>query len=81
MGNIFIFVRLGKKVFLRDDTSMWEHFEKIGYHFNKTEELKTQSLETIMQYDEECGKKNRKALENWEEQTLVMWDKVFREES
>ena len=77
MGNISIFARLGKKVYLRDDTPMWEHFKKIGYQFSTIEELKDASLEEIVHIDEEVRQNNIEAREKWEQQAVILWDKVL----
>lgn len=77
MGNISIFARLGKKVYLREDTSMWEHFENIGYQFNTIEQLKEASLEEIIHFDPQVKENNILAREKWEQQTVVLWNKVL----
>lgn len=77
MGNISIFARLGKKVYLRDDTPMWEHFKKIGYQFNVIDELKNADLDTIVHIDEDVRENNIKARERWEQQAVTLWDKVL----
>lgn len=77
MGNISIFARLGKKVYLRDDTPMWEHFKKIGYRFNVVDELKSADLNEIVYIDETVRENNIKARERWEKQAVIMWEKVL----
>lgn len=77
MGNISILARLGKKVYLRDDTAMWSHFEKIGYRFNKISELQDADFEDITVYSEEQKNHNIQARELWEQQTIVLWKKVL----
>lgn len=77
MGNISIFARLGKKVYLRDDTAMWEHFENIGYRFYKVSELKDATLEEIMYLDDQVRDNNVMARERWEQQAVVLWGKVL----
>lgn len=77
MGNISIFARLGKKVYLRDDTPMWEHFKKIGYQFSSIEELKNASLEEIVHIDDDVRQNNIEAREKWEQQAVILWDKVL----
>lgn len=77
MGNISILARLGKKVYLRDDTSMWEHFENIGYHFYTINELKESSLDEILHFDETVRQNNIEAREKWEQQAVILWDKVL----
>ena len=79
MGNISILARLGKKVYLRDDTAMWTHFEKIGYCFNKISELQNASLEELVAYSEEQKEHNIQAREKWEQQTIILWEKVLRD--
>lgn len=77
MGNITIFALLGKKVYLRDDTTMWEHFKKIGYQFSTIEELKNATLEEIVHIDDDVRKNNIEARARWEQQAVVLWDKVL----
>lgn len=77
MGNISIFARLGKKVYLREDTSMWEHFENIGYQFSTVDQLKEASLEEIRYLDPVVRENNILARERWEQQAVVLWNKVL----
>lgn len=79
MGNISIFARLGKKVYLRDDTPMWAHFKKIGYQFSTIQELENADLEDIVHIDENVRENNIRARERWEQQAVVLWDKVLKD--
>lgn len=77
MGNISIFALLGKKVYLRNDTSMWEHFANTGYQFYSVEQLKEASLEEIMYFDPAVKENNILAREKWEQQMVVLWKRVL----
>ena len=79
MGNISILARLGKKVYLRDDTAMWSRFEKVGYRFNRISELQDANLDDIIEYSEEQKFYNIQAREKWEQKTIVLWEKVLRD--
>lgn len=79
MGNISIFARLGKKVYLRDDTPMWEHFKKIGYQFSTMQELENATLDEIIHIDENVRENNIRARERWEQQAVVLWEKVLKD--
>lgn len=79
MGNITIFAKLGKKIYIRDDTAMWEHFQNVGYCFYSTNELRDATLEEIVFLDKKVQENNVHARENWEKKMIEMWDIVLED--
>lgn len=80
MGNISILALLGKKVYLRDDTPMWEHFKKIGYCFSNINDIKNAELNEIVHIDAGVRENNIKARERWEQKAVALWERVFGDE-
>ncbi|URA10844.1 TDP-N-acetylfucosamine:lipid II N-acetylfucosaminyltransferase [Thermospira aquatica] len=76
MGTIITLLGMGKKVYMRKDTTPWELFEKIGVKVFDVENIR---LETI---DKNLGSKNRKRIEEYfsEANYLKQLKKLFEEE-
>lgn len=58
MGNINILFSLGKKVYLRQDTTMWEKYTGMGYRFFSVSSLADESLEELTSFSAEAGQQN-----------------------
>ena len=48
MGNIRALLALGKKVYIRSDTAMWDYFRKGGYILFPVEEIKNQTFDDFI---------------------------------
>lgn len=76
LGNINILLNLGKTVYIRKDTSMWEYYEKEGYHLKSTDEFEENGLDLIEpSYLEE--NKTRKTSQMKLEKAISSWKEVF----
>ena len=60
MGNITSLLSLGKKVYLRKDTTMWENYFGKGYRIFDTDSLKTESFDMVLSFSEEDVYHNQK---------------------
>lgn len=59
LGNITALLYLGKKVYIRKNTSMWEELVDIqGYRIHSIDELESASIEDIVHMDDEEKRKN-----------------------
>lgn len=78
MGNIYLLFYLGKKVFIRNDTTMWNELEQ-HYYLRSVEEIENESLEFI------CSLRESERKHNMEEASLrydihkvkAHWQKIF----
>jgi dTDP-N-acetylfucosamine:lipid II N-acetylfucosaminyltransferase len=76
MGNIGILLGLGKKIYMRDDTTLWSSFHEINvkiYSFNKDK--------IDFNFPEHIKKENIKIMkENYSYEKLIYdWDKIFKD--
>lgn len=81
MGNIWILLAMGKKVYIRKDTSMWHYFTNEGIVIFSVEELKNASEEMLKYTDFKGMDRNitlaQKHLENgWR---IKDWEKVLND--
>ncbi|MBR0256351.1 MAG: TDP-N-acetylfucosamine:lipid II N-acetylfucosaminyltransferase [Synergistaceae bacterium] len=82
MGNISILLRLGKKVYLRDDTSMWQHFtQNMKYVIYPVSELEGITLEALVNFPAELAYNNIQIAEEYAagDQAIRQWRKVFQD--
>ena len=76
LGNINILLNLGKTVYIRKDTSMWEYYEKEGYHLKSTDEFEENGLELLEpSYLEE--NRTRKTSQMKFEKAVSSWREVL----
>lgn len=62
LGNITALLYLGKKVYMRSDTSMWEELVDMqGYRIHSIDELENADIEDLIYMDEEEKRKNFEA--------------------
>jgi len=81
LGNILALLYLGKKVYIRDDITTFEFFDKHGIRVYNTKDILKKPNVDIFEYNEEIGKRNRDviATEFSEERCIELWRKVFYE--
>lgn len=80
MGNIAILAYMGAKLFLRDDTTMWEQYVKKGdCGFHNVSDIALLSFEEFAQNSMEDQLKNKRYFERlWDVHYLKkMWDEAF----
>lgn len=79
MGNILILLALGKKVYLRTDTPMWNRFVSDGYMIYPIQDNQNMDYDEFTSFSMEEGIQNQKifdAIENIEK-PINKWTKIF----
>lgn len=79
MGNISKMLRLGRKVYLRTNTSMYENYIEKGFIIHDVNELDSVSPEELVDFSEK--EKNLQAAEAWDYKKNIIeeWKKVLDE--
>ena len=79
MGNISILLNLGKKVYLRENTSMWNSFIQKGYSVYGFSELAYCSFDEFRYFPEDDWVKNTNVYNREESmtRTKALWKTVF----
>lgn len=82
MGNISLLLRLGKKVYLREDTSMWKHYtQNMKYIVYPISELENITLHELVNFPPELAYNNIKIAEERANSNYAVeqWRKVFED--
>ena len=82
MGNISLLIRLGKKVYIRDDTAMWQHFRhNMKYYVYPVSELDGITIEQLADFPQELAYNNIHIAEEYAagDQAVQQWRKVFED--
>ena len=81
MGNIWLLLRLGKKIYIRDNTSMFHYFKRIGACVFSVDELPNTDLKSLVYMPEEGRENNIKlAKEKFSGQSArEEWEKVLND--
>ena len=80
MGNINQLLLLNKKVYIRNDTTMWQYYEnELKCRLNSISEIENQTFEELCHIDSDSAQWNqRKITESRNENNVVnMWKTVF----
>lgn len=79
MGNILTLLGLGKKVYLRNDTSMWEEYTGKGYDINSVDDIARQDYKDFIEFPSDSRKKNIVLYNKFMtgENEKAAWDRVF----
>ncbi|MCI8482536.1 MAG: TDP-N-acetylfucosamine:lipid II N-acetylfucosaminyltransferase [Clostridia bacterium] len=80
MGNINALLRMGKKIYIREGTSMWEEYKNFGIQVFDINELKGNSLKQTFMMDDEIGQKNIQIMKKRDAEYLDgynCWKKVL----
>ena len=72
-GNIIIMANLGKKLYLRDDTTMWSFFAELGFVLHKVKDLAEEDISTVMTYAAADVAANHEALLRMEGEAIEQW--------
>lgn len=78
MGNISLMLGLGKKVYMRPGTSMWDHFTGKGYILFSSEGLKTESYEEFSHIDPDVKKHNIETFYHYLDTCFDEWEMSWR---
>ena len=79
MGNIVLLANLGKKIYMREETSMWKFYKDTGFVFHPVSEIKSSSLEELLSMSEEEKVKNFAALKAEEESGIRQWEDFYKQ--
>lgn len=80
LGNIYSLMYLGKKVYIRNDTSMWEETDQLmGLKIFSISDLKDESYANLIKFDEIERATNINILEvrYSKEHMITLWSKIF----
>lgn len=76
LGNISAMLKLGKTVYIRRNTSMWDHYKNLGYHLKSIEDIDKNGIELMSKAKLEDNKRkgdDRKQQKN----AVLSWKKVL----
>lgn len=82
MGNALIMLAMGKKVYLRPGTSMWETLRSRGYAVFPADEIKTEDFQTFCGFDGTLMRRNIETHKrtNRMEDKIRAWERVLDDE-
>lgn len=77
MANIRAMLFMGKKIYLRSDVDMYDHFKNRGFKIDPVSEIDTCTFEQLKNFD--SYEQNIRAADNWDqmEERKEAWGKVF----
>ncbi len=82
LGNIYSLIYLGKKVFIRRDTTSWDFFiNKLGITLHDTLVIRNMNFSDFIRHDVFEVEKNKKRSEETfysDKYIKNLWDKIFR---
>lgn len=78
-GNIILLANLGKKLYLRDDTSMWSFFKDLNFKLHKISDLVKEDICSLISYSEKERSQNYQALREMEEEAIEQWRNFFHD--
>lgn len=79
MGNISMLVNMGKKVYMRSDTAMWDHYKSFGYRIYDVADLSSQTKEELFRWTTQEQDENFQAIERRNEEFLAVWNEIINE--
>lgn len=79
MGNINFLLMLGKKVYIRKQTSMWNHYKKIGCTLFDIETIPQQTTDELLNISVEVSEKNKQAICNYtsDNHSVEQWRLIY----
>lgn len=79
MGNIAIMLEAGAKVYIRDDTNMWNHYIERGYSLENAFDISKQSFETFASYNISKKEINVELIKKYTnpDNLKVKWENLF----
>lgn len=80
MGNITIMLALGKKVYARDDTSMWKRYEREGKCIYPLSGMKELDFNAFIYFDEKEKQNNEMLEDSFDpiKTTKEKWSNIFK---
>lgn len=79
LGNIRALAYLESKIYMRDDTTMWNDFISDGYQINKINDLKNENFEEFISMNKDIIHLNSKLAEDTFNEKLIAekWEDIF----
>lgn len=78
LGNIWILLRMGKKLYIRRDNSMWKHFKDLGFRLYDIADIRKVPLEQLCFYDASDRMHNLQTVDLYnDEKDIEAWKKVL----
>lgn len=79
MGNIAIMLEAGAKVYIRDDTNMWNHYMERGYSLENAFDIPEQNYTTFAHYNEDRKEKNVRLIKGYTSPVHLKqkWENLF----
>ena len=81
LGNIWLMLRLGRKVYIRENTPMWQDFKSHGAVIYPVAELAGADIASLADMPEKDRKINMALAENYisGKQTCKEWEEVLND--
>lgn len=76
LGNISAMLKLGKTVYIRKNTSMWEHYKNLGYTLKSIEDIENDGIYSLPKSILEENKKKSNDQKQLED-AILCWKKVI----
>ena len=79
MGNIAILIACGAKVYIRQDTTMWQSYQEKGYHLESVSQINEEGYDAFIHYDEKIKNTNMQNIANYVDIRHLKdkWETVF----
>ena len=77
LGNINILSAMGKKIYLREGTSMWRKYRRVGFVFNSIDDLKREAFEEFIKIDPASVEINKTMKLETIETRVEKWRKIL----
>lgn len=77
MGNISLLIRMGKKIYLRKGTAMWDNYKKFDININDIEKLRNIKYDELYLFDEKVGKENYEKMLKRDEERYNSWKTIL----
>lgn len=78
MGNINALLKIGKKIYLRNNTSMWKEYEKNNLKVFNIEDVQNETADELFNFDIKYKKQNYDNIEKKESRWNEQWDAIFK---
>lgn len=78
MGNIWLLAKLGKKIYIREDTPMWEHFKNWGLILYDAATIEHITEEELFFYTDEERQQNYRVMDSKVSSFICNWKQVLK---
>jgi len=78
LWNIYVMLAMGKKVFIRSNTPMWDWFKELGVHIYDIDSLKMEPSQSIFKMDEIDRVNNMGIIKKVKQNDFEKWSMFFK---